>query len=124
MTTSNLKKLKTRAEDIIKRAEESGADESYYFINTFNQYETQLHILEELAKTIAEEGTLSTKTYVKGRENIYIHPAVREYNNTANSINKTVDTLLKIVDNFNNTDDVDPLVKALQGAGMDGNYSE
>lgn len=112
--------IKSRAELILKQAEESGADESYYFINTFKQYQTQLLILEKLARTIEEEGTLSTKEYVKGRENVYIHPAVREYNNTANSINKTVDTLLKIVKELSGVDDdVDPLIKALQGADMD-----
>ncbi len=112
--------IKCRAEIILKQAEESGADESYYFINTFKQYQTQLLILEKLAQTIEEEGTLSTKEYVKGRENVYIHPAVREYNNTANSINKTVDTLLKIVKELSGADDdVDPLIKALQGADMD-----
>lgn len=112
--------IKSRAEIILKQAEESGADESYYFINTFKQYQTQLLILEKLAQTIEEEGTLSTKEYVKGRENVYIHPAVREYNNTANSINKTVDTLLKIVKELSGVDDdVDPLIKALQGADMD-----
>ena len=119
MAKKSIDDIKARAEQILRQAEESGADESFYFINTFRQYQTQLHILDELSRVIEQEGTLSTKEYVKGRENVYIHPAVREYNNTANSVNKTVDTLIKIVKEYNSTEgEEDELIKALKGAGL------
>ena len=54
-------------------------------------------ILNKLEEEIGESGVLVTKQYVKGRENVYTHPAVTDYNRTATSANQTVQTLLKII---------------------------
>ena len=48
-------------------------------------------------RQIKEQGSLVTKEYVKGRENIYTHPAIGEYNKTATAANQTVTTLVKII---------------------------
>ena len=37
------------------------------------------------------------KEYVKGRENLYTHPAIKEYNSTTNAANRTVSTLIDII---------------------------
>ena len=34
---------------------------------------------------------------MKGRKNVYTHPAISEYNKTATAANQTVSTLIKIV---------------------------
>lgn len=66
-----------------------------------------------------EDGVLVTKEYVKGRKNLYSHPAVAEYNRTTDSANKTVSTLMKIIKSFNaeetSEDDADPLMKLING---------
>ena len=61
-----------------------------------------------------------TKEYVKGRQNLYTNPAIKEYNNAVNSANKTVSTLMSIIKtNSNNYNDdsseEDPLLRALNG---------
>ena len=43
-----------------------------------------------------------TKEYVKGRGNIYTHPAIGEYNKTSTSANQTVATLIKIIKSLRN----------------------
>jgi hypothetical protein len=53
--------------------------------------------LDELEKSMDEDGLLVTKQYVKGRENIYSHPAIGDYNRTSDAANKTVNTLMKII---------------------------
>ena len=58
---------------------------------------------------LEKDGELVTKEYVKGRENVYIHPAIRELNNTINSANNTVATLLKILANAKVKEDSDAL---------------
>ena len=45
----------------------------------------QLRILGDLEKELSDSGILVTKEYVKGRQNIYSHPAINAYNKTADS---------------------------------------
>lgn len=120
---SNKMNLNEQAQEILRIAEEYGVNSNFLFINTFKTYLVQIKILQDLEKAIKKDGTITTKEYVKGRENIYTHPAIREYNNTVNSANRTVTTLMKIIrgskeDDSGNEDD-DPLLKALNGSGAD-----
>ena len=74
-----------------------------------------------LEAQIKKDGVLVTKQYVKGRENVYSHPAISDYNRTTDSANKTVTTLMKIIRTLGkNTEDGseekdDPLYRALCG---------
>ena len=112
------KNLAEQAQEIIRIAEESGVQSNFFFLTTFKRYQVQLGILSELEKTMKEEGLLVSKEYVKGRKNLYSNPAVSEYNRTTDSANKTVQTLMRIIKEFNvseDTDDSDPLMKIING---------
>ena len=116
----NSRALNKKAKEILKLAENSGVQTNYFFTTTFNRYLVQIKILEDLEREIDEAGALVTKEYVKGRENIYTNPAINAYNNTTNSANKTVATLLKIVQGFKVEDkakEVDPLLEIINGGG-------
>ena len=89
--------LQKQAEEILKIAEKFGVEQNFLFLTTFKRYQVQLNILSNLEKRIKEDGSLVTKEYVKGRENVYTHPAISEYNKTAQSANNTVATLIKIL---------------------------
>ena len=97
--------LKEQAEEIIRIAEKYGVEQNFLFITTFKRYQVQLNILNELEKKIKEDGALVTKEYVKGRGNIYTHPAISEYNKTSQGANNTVTTLIKIVKSMRNDDE-------------------
>lgn len=116
------KTLNEQAQEIIKIAEESGVQSNFFFITTFKRYQVQLNMLNELEKTMKEEGMLVSKEYVKGRKNLYSSPAVTDYNRTTDSANKTVACLMKIIRNFNfgeDTEDADPLFKIINGSDDD-----
>lgn len=89
--------LKKQAEEILKIAQEHGVEQNFFFITTFKRYQVQINILNELEKKIKDDGALVTKEYVKGRGNLYTHPAIGEYNKTSTSANQTVATLIKII---------------------------
>lgn len=113
--------LTEQAKEIIKMAEESGVQSNFFFVTTFKRYQVQLNILNDLEKTIEDEGLLVSKEYVKGRKNLYSNPAVAEYNRTTDSANKTVSTLMKILNNFNvseTQEDDDPLMRIINGGGQ------
>lgn len=115
--------LNQQAQEIIKIAEESGVQSNFFFLTTFKRYQVQLNILNELEKSLKEDGTLVTKEYVKGRENLYANPAVSEFNRTTDSANKTVSTLMKILKNYgveeSNSDEEDPLMAIINGVKND-----
>ena len=65
----------------------------------------QINILNDLERSIKSDGTLVTKEYVKGRQNVYTHPAITEYNKTSTAANQTVQTLMKIITTLRNDDE-------------------
>lgn len=111
--------LTEQAQEILRIAEESGVQSNYFFITTFKRYQMQLVMLYELEKSIKDDGILVEKEYVKGRKNLYSSPAVKDYNTTTDSANRTVATLMKIIKNYNVNDttvEEDPLLNAINGS--------
>lgn len=108
-------------EEMLELAREYGLENDYFFISTLERYEMQLRILNELKAQLEEDGLMVTKEYVKGRKNLYSHPAITNYNKTSDSANKTAAALLKMIENAKkemkkNEDDYDPLLEALNGS--------
>lgn len=91
---------KLMEQKILKLAKDSGVENNGLFQSTFRQYQRQLKLLDELEEAIGQEGSLITKEYVKGRENLCKNPAVPEFNRTCDSANKTVSTMMKIIREF------------------------
>ena len=118
--TKKPKTLQEQAEEIKKLAEESGVQTNFFFITTFDRYLSQLAILEELKASIEDNKSLVKQTYVKGRSNVVLNPAIRAYNSTTDSANKTVACLMRIINGFkgeNGSEDVDPLLSIINGGG-------
>lgn len=117
--------LNKQAQEILRIAEQHGVEQNFFFLTTFKRYQVQLQILNDLEKTIKQDGILVTKEYVKGRKNVYSHPAISDYNRTTDSANKTVVTLMKIITTLRDRqdeDEPDPLLEILSGrAALAGN---
>lgn len=116
--------LNEQAREILKIAEDAGVQSNFFFVTTFKRYQVQLNILIELEKSLKSDGMQVTKEYVKGRKNLYSNPAIQDYNRTADSANKTVATLMRILRNFGVEDtgeqDADQLMKIINGGDDDG----
>lgn len=95
-----------KLEEIVEAASKTGADTSLYYMTTLDRYNTQIKLLEQLKASITENGMTVEKEYVKGRVNIVINPAITEYNKTASAANQTVQTLIKIVQAYNDGADM------------------
>ena len=61
----NKMSLNEQAQEILRIAEQHGVEQNFFFLTTFKRYQVQLQILNDLEKTIKEDGTLVTKEYVK-----------------------------------------------------------
>lgn len=89
--------LNEQAQEILRIAAEHGVEQNFLFITTFSRYSEQIKISDNLKAIIANEGTMVTKEYVKGRKNLYVNPAISEYNRTCTAANQTAQTLMKII---------------------------
>jgi predicted transcriptional regulator len=109
--------LQKQAQEILDIASKHGVEQNFFFITTFKRYQVQINILNDLEKTIKRDGTLVTKEYVKGRQNVYTHPAITEYNKTANGANQTVQTLMKIITTLRDegSEDAEELIAFIRG---------
>ena len=110
--------LSEQAKEILRIAEQHGVEQNFFFITTFKRYQVQMKITNDLEKALSDDGVLVTKEYVKGRKNVYSHPAISDYNRTTDSANKTVQTLIKIISSLRKediTEEDDPLLKIIAG---------
>lgn len=109
--------LEKQAAEVLRIAQEHGVEQNFLFLTTFQRYQVQLTILTNLQEKIEQDGALVTKEYVRGRENVYTHPAIGEYNKTSTAANQTVATLIKIIKSLRNGEEADggedELLKAL-----------
>lgn len=110
--------LRAKADEIMRIAETYCVDKNFLFLTTFRRYQFQIGALEQLEDTLNEDKLLVTKEYVKGRKNLYAHPALAEYAKMSTAADRTVATLIKIVNSFTEgeeDDGEDPLMAALRG---------
>lgn len=89
--------LNEKAKELVDLAMQAGVEQNFFFMTTLDRYNVQLKTLADLKKVLESESVLVTKEYVKGRRNLYTHPAITEYNKTSQAANNTVQTLLKII---------------------------
>ena len=107
-----------KTQGAVNIAEQFNCGNNYLFTTTFKRYCVQNEILENLKSAIESDGMLVKKEYIKGRENVYTHPAITDYNRTTDSANKTVGTLMRIVKVFGekqNEAEKDPLLELISG---------
>lgn len=98
------KKTKTLRE-LEKLAKSYGVQENALFKSAIEQYKIQLDVLKRIKSGIAKSykennSLLTTKEYVKGRENISINPLVKELPKHSDALNKTSAQIISIITNF------------------------
>lgn len=100
--------MNEQAKVILEKAREKGIEHTFMFTTTFQRYVELISRLAELQRAIKRDGCLVTKEYVKGRGNIYVHPAINAYNATAAQANNTATILMRfIVQPLSDSDDKD-----------------
>ena len=83
---------------VIQMAKDYGVSENPLFVQTLKNYETVQKAIEMTNAILDSEDMTISKEYVKGRENLYMHPAIKELPKQIDAANKTVDKLLDIIE--------------------------
>lgn len=81
-------------------AETYNLTENTLFLSAMEQYRKQRAIIDKLQAEILDGDVLVNKEYVKGRENVYINPLVKELPRHIEAANKTAASLIEIVEHF------------------------
>lgn len=97
----NEKNVKKLAKGILEEAKNCGLDTDASFMTSYHLLEVQIDMLDSLEKTFKEDGTTITKEYVKGRGNVYIHPAVDKYTKISDSAFNKILKLKEMLDKKN-----------------------
>lgn len=83
--------------DLVKMARQYGVEDNAMFLAAAAQYEIQQQLIVIIQKSIDEANLTTTKTYLKGAENLYANPLVRELPKHSDSANRTLATMLDII---------------------------
>ena len=106
------KRLDMLAEKFKGIAESLSEEHRYIFESTLETYFQLIKNFKVLKEALEADGCLITKEYVKGRQNVYVHPAMSEMNKTVNMLNSTAKTLIAIIKDLGseNKEEVDELM--------------
>ncbi|MBR4472526.1 MAG: hypothetical protein IKS55_02705 [Oscillospiraceae bacterium] len=89
--------LRERANKILKKAREKGDEQALLFETIFQQYLETLDHRQKLRDAIVKDGMTVTKSYVKNRPNIYVHPALAAYASQGKLLLETAKTLMTLI---------------------------
>ena len=81
----------------MRMATEYGINDNALFLSTLETYSLQMNVLRSVRDAANEDDPTVEKEYVKGRKNLYVHPAVKELPRHVDSANKTAALLLDII---------------------------
>ncbi len=99
------KNVKEMAKGILEEAQNNGLKNDASFQTSYHLLEDQIEMLDALEKSFKEDGATITKEYVKGRENICIHPAVDKYTKTSDSAFNKILKIKEMIENSVPRDD-------------------
>lgn len=90
----------TTCSKLLRMAKDYGVEKNALFLQAVEQYDVQARVIQNIKNALDEEdGRLVTsKEYVKGRENIYANPLVKELPKHADAANRTLQTMLTIIE--------------------------
>lgn len=92
---------KSSLEGLRKLAQDYGVSDNAMVCEAFSQYAFQLDVIKGIQKELNESGSLMTsKEYVKGRENVYANPLIKELPKHCDSANKTAQVIMDLIENF------------------------
>ncbi len=109
------KKKDTTIKEIMQMAQSYGVAENALFQTALKNYETVQKSIRLINETLDNEELTVKKEYVKGRENVCIHPLIKELPKHVEMANKTIDLLMKIITTYGVVSESDELIDFIGG---------
>lgn len=84
--------------DLIEMAKEYNVENNAMFLAAAEQYSVQRRVIKTIKEALDEADDLTTaKSYIKGNENLYANPLVKELPKHTDSANRTLGLMLEII---------------------------
>lgn len=84
-----------------KMAKDYGVEKNAMVKAHLELYAFQLDTIENMKQELAEtDGLMTSKEYVKGRENVYVHPILKELPKHTDAANKTAQTIMNLIETY------------------------
>ena len=90
-------KVRTTYEDLLKMAKSYGVDKNALFLAAAEQYDLQQNVIRMLKDSIEGNDLTTRKTYIKGENNDYAAPLVKELPKHSDAANRTAAVILDII---------------------------
>lgn len=101
-------------QDFLDMASACGLEDNPLFLQTLKNYETIQKSLALINGIIEAEDSTVSKEYVKGRENVYAHPLIKELPKQIEAANKVAHTLLDIIETLGTQEKQDELMEFIK----------
>ena len=83
--------------ELMKMAKSYGVDQNALFLAAAEQYDLQQNVIRMLKESIDENDLTTSKSYIKGQNNDYAAPLVKELPKHSDAANRTAGTILDII---------------------------
>lgn len=90
-------------------AKQVGCDDNPLFITELDKYSLQLKVINLIREELSNSELAVSKEYVKGRENLYAHPLIKELPKHSDSATKSATFLWNLIRDYHPTEKADPL---------------
>ena len=90
-------KVKTTYSELLQMAKSYGVDKNALFIAAAEQYDLQQNVIRLLKESIEGNRLTTQKTYIKGENNDYAAPLVKELPKHSDAANRTAAVILDII---------------------------
>lgn len=94
-------------EEVVKMAAQYGVENNAFFLQALKNYDTIQKAIASIDDSLDEDEMMVTKEYVKGRENLYLNPAIKELPKLSDAANKTMASMIAIIKEFGSIKETD-----------------
>ena len=90
-------KVKKTYDELLTMAKQYGVENNALFIAAAEQYDLQMRVIRMLKEGIDDGDLTTSKTYIKGENNEYAAPLVKELPKHSDAANRTAGIILDII---------------------------
>lgn len=108
-------KVKQTYDELLKLAEEYGVQNNALFLAAAEQYDLQMKVIKMLRDSIESNDSMTCEKVYRGKEkNLYADPLIKELPRHTDSANKTLLTMLDIINKLGKRQEKESALSAFE----------